>query len=80
MLLAAQNKMLLKTHSKDLVSKGNYKMYKAQYKRSSPTGPWTTIGTSRSEKQALRLAVRKKAQGVLMVRVIDKSGSTVYSN
>lgn len=72
--------MLLKTHLKDLVSKGNNAMYKAQYKRSSPTGPWTTIGTSSSEKQALRLAVRKKAQGVLMVRVIDRTGNVVYSN
>ena len=55
-------------------------MYKAQYKRSSPTGPWITISTAPTENQALRLAVRKKAQGALMVRVIDKSGSTVYSN
>ena len=55
-------------------------MYKAQFKRNSASGPWTTIGSTGSEKQALRLAMNKKATGVLMVRVIDKDGNTIFSS
>jgi hypothetical protein len=55
-------------------------MFKAQYKKKSPFESWVGIGTYGTESQAISSAVRKKAQGALMVRVVDKKGSVVYSN
>jgi len=54
-------------------------MYKAQFKRNSPYESWTVYGTYGSEQQAISAALSKKRAGVIMVRVIDKSGATVFS-
>ena len=54
-------------------------MYKAQFKKNSPYESWTTFGTYGSETQAISAALQKKRAGVIMIRVIDKKGSTVYS-
>lgn len=54
-------------------------MYKTQFKRNSPYEAWTVFGSYGSEAQAISAALQKKRQGVIMVRVIDKKGSTVYS-
>lgn len=55
-------------------------MFKAQYKKKSPFESWVTLGSYGTESQAISSAVRKKTQGALMVRVVDKKGSVVYSN
>ena len=55
-------------------------MYKAQFKRQSPYESWTTIGHYGSEQSAVSAALQRKNQGVLMVRVIDKSGAVIFSN
>lgn len=54
-------------------------MYKAQFKTNTPYEGWSTIGSYGSEGPAISAAISKKRQGVLMVRVIDKSGSVIYS-
>ena len=54
-------------------------MYRAQFKRNSPYESWTTYGSYGSEQQAISAALQKKRSGVIMVRVIDKKGSLVYS-
>ncbi|MBK5914305.1 hypothetical protein [Rhodocyclus purpureus] len=54
-------------------------MYKAQYKARNAHESWTTIGHYGSEGEALNVAIRKKNNGALMVRVVDKKGNTVYS-
>ena len=54
-------------------------MYKAQFKKHSPYESWTTFGTYGSEAQAISASLQKKRAGVIMVRVIDKKGSLVYS-
>ena len=54
-------------------------MYKAQYKAKSAYEVWTNIGTYGSESEAINVAMKKKSSGALMVRVIDKNGSVVYS-
>jgi len=54
-------------------------MFKAQFKKNTPYESWTTYGTYGSEAQAVSAALQKKRAGVIMVRVIDKNGSTVYS-
>lgn len=54
-------------------------MYKAQFKRHSPYEAWTVYGTYGSEVQAISAALSKKRAGAILVRVIDKKGSTVYS-
>jgi len=54
-------------------------MYKAQFKKHSPYEAWTTFGTYATEAQAVSAALTKKRAGVIMIRVIDKKGSTVYS-
>ena len=51
-------------------------MYKAQFKRHSPYEGWTTYGTYGSEQQAISAALSKKNAGAILVRVIDKKGST----
>lgn len=54
-------------------------MFKAQFKRNSPYEAWTVMGTYGSEAQAISAAISKKNAGAIMVRVIDKKGSTVYT-
>jgi hypothetical protein len=54
-------------------------MYKAQFKKNTPYESWTTFGSYNSEAQAVSAAIQKKRAGVIMIRVIDKKGSTVYS-
>lgn len=54
-------------------------MFKAQFKRNSTNETWTTLGSYSSESQALSSATNKKKQGVLMVRVVDKNGNTIFS-
>lgn len=55
-------------------------MYKAQFKSKSPYESWTTIGTYGSEAPAISAAMAKKNKGAILVRVIDKNGSVIYSN
>jgi hypothetical protein len=55
-------------------------MYRAQFKRQSPYESWTTIGHYGSEQSAVSAALQRKNQGMLMVRVIDKSGAVIFSN
>jgi hypothetical protein len=54
-------------------------MFKAQFKRHSPYESWTTYGTYATEAQAVSAALSKKNAGAMLVRVVDKKGSTVYS-
>ena len=54
-------------------------MYKAQFKTKSPYESWTTLGTFGTEAPAISAALTKKNQGALLVRVVDKNGSVVYS-
>ena len=54
-------------------------MYKAQFKGKIANESWSNIRTYSSESQALNVAMKKKSSGVLMVRVVDKNGNTVYS-
>jgi hypothetical protein len=54
-------------------------MYKAQFKKNSPYEKWTVFGSYGSEAQAISAALSKKNAGYLMVRVVDKKGSTVYT-
>jgi hypothetical protein len=55
-------------------------MYKAQFKRHNPYESWTTIGTYGSEQAAMSAAMSYKNKGMIVVRVVDKSGSVIYSN
>jgi hypothetical protein len=55
-------------------------MYKAQFKRHNPYEAWTTIGTYGSEQAAMSAAMSYKNKGMIVVRVVDKSGSVIYSN
>jgi hypothetical protein len=55
-------------------------VYKAQYKAKNAYESWTNIGTYSSESEALNVAIKKKNSGALMVRVVDKNGSVVYSS
>jgi hypothetical protein len=54
-------------------------MYKAQYKKNSPYESWTTLGSYGSEAQAISAAIAKKNRGALIIRVVDKKGSVVYT-
>ncbi len=55
-------------------------MYKAQFKSKSPYESWTTLGTFGTESQAISAALQKKQKGAVMVRVVDKNNSIVYSS
>lgn len=55
-------------------------MFKAQFKNRSPYESWTTIGSYGTEGPAVSAAMARKKKGALMVRVIDKNGSVIYSN
>jgi hypothetical protein len=54
-------------------------MYKAQFKPKSPYEPWQTLGQYSSESQAISAAINKKTRGALIIRVVDKKGSVVYT-
>jgi hypothetical protein len=54
-------------------------MYKAQFKSKSPYESWTTLGSYGSEAQAISAAIAKKNRGALLIRVVDKKGSIVYT-
>ena len=54
-------------------------MYKAQFKSRSPYESWTTLGHFGTEEPAIAAALNKKNSGAILVRVIDKNGSVVYS-
>lgn len=54
-------------------------MYRAQFKSRSPYEAWQTIGSYGTESQAIVSALAKKRAGALLVRVIDKKGSVVYT-
>ncbi len=54
-------------------------MFKVQYKNKSPYESWTTLGTYGSEAQAISAAIAKKNRGALIIRVVDKKGSVVYT-
>ncbi len=55
-------------------------MFKAQFKKISPFESWSTLGTYGTEAQAISAAIRKKTQGAVLVRVVDKKGGVVYSS
>lgn len=55
-------------------------MFKAQFKKNSPYETWINLGTYGTEAQAVSAAIRKKSQGAILVRVLNKKGSVVYSN
>jgi hypothetical protein len=54
-------------------------MYRAQFKPKSPYESWQTIGQYGSESQAISAALSRKLKGALLVRVVDKKGSVVYT-
>lgn len=54
-------------------------MFKAQYKKKSPYESWTTLGSYSTEAQAISSALSKKNKGALLVRVVNKQGSVVYT-
>lgn len=55
-------------------------MFKVQYKKNSPYESWTTLGSYGSESQAIASALAKKTKGAILVRVVDKKNSVVYSS
>ena len=55
-------------------------MYKAQFKRHSPYESWSTIGHYGTEAQAISSALSYKNKGMILVRVTDKKGATIYSS
>ena len=54
-------------------------MFKVQFKAKSPYESWLTHGTYGSESAAVSAALAKKNKGAILVRVVRKDGSTVYS-
>jgi len=54
-------------------------MFKAQYKKHSPYSAFITIGSYGTEAQAISAVLSKKNAGAIIVRVIDKKGSIVYT-
>lgn len=55
-------------------------MYKAQFKTKNPFESWKVIGSYPTEDQAMAAALMRKRKGALLVRVIDKKGSTVFTS
>ena len=55
-------------------------MYKVQFKSKNPFESWSTVGTYGTESTAISAALQKKQKGALLVRVLDKKGSVIYSN
>jgi hypothetical protein len=54
-------------------------MFRAQFKRHSPYESWTTIGHYGTEAPAMAAALSYKNKGMIMVRVVDKNGSVVFT-
>ena len=54
-------------------------MFKAQYKKNSPYESWTTLGTYSTEAQAIAAAISKKTRGAMIIRVVNKKGTVVYT-
>lgn len=54
-------------------------MYRAQFKAKSPYESWQTLGSYGTEQAAISAALSRKNKGALLVRVLDKSGSVVYT-
>lgn len=54
-------------------------MFKVQYKRNNPFESWKAGGSFGSEQSAINAALNRKRQGALLVRVIDKNKSVVYT-
>jgi hypothetical protein len=54
-------------------------MYKAQFKSKNPYESWTTIGTYGTDSAAISAALNRKKMGAILVRVIDKNNSVIYS-
>ena len=55
-------------------------MYRVQYKAKSPYESWVTVGSYGSEQQAISMALSRKLKGAIIVRVLDKKGSVVYTS
>lgn len=54
-------------------------MYKAQFKSNNAYETWSTIGNYSSESEAISCALRKKLGGAFMVRVVDRTGNTLFT-
>ena len=55
-------------------------MYKAQFKTKSPYESWTTVGNFGNEQAAIAAALARKSKGALLLRVLDKNVSVIYSS
>jgi len=55
-------------------------MYKVQFKSNSPYGAWQNLGSYGTESQAIAAAIAKKRSGALLVKVLDKKGSLIYTS
>jgi hypothetical protein len=55
-------------------------MFKVQFKAKSPYGAWQAVGSYGTEAQAISAALAKKRTGALLVRVLDKKGSLIYTS
>lgn len=54
-------------------------MFKVQFKSKSPYESWLTQGSYGSESAAISAAIAKKNKGAILVRVLKKDGSVVFS-
>jgi len=54
-------------------------MFKVQFKSRSPYESWTVLGTFGTENSAIAAALQKKQKGAVLVRVLDRKGSVVYT-
>jgi|LauGreDrversion4_2_1035121.scaffolds.fasta_scaffold3652655_1 hypothetical protein len=55
-------------------------MFKTQFKTKGPFEAWQTAGNYGTEAQAIQMALQKKNQGAILVRVTNKSGAVIYSS
>lgn len=55
-------------------------MFKVQFKAKSPYGSWQVVGNYGTESQAIASAMAKKRSGALLVRVLDKKGSVIFTS
>lgn len=55
-------------------------MYRLQYKINNPFEAWKSGGSFGSEQAAISAALNRKRQGALLVRVLDKKKTIVYTN
>jgi hypothetical protein len=54
-------------------------MYRAQFKAKSPYESWQNLGSYGTEQAAISAALSRKSKGAILVRVLDKKGSVVYT-